>query len=75
MRASDKKTFLNIPTSVLKNGNVKSMEISGDYSLSFATPSNLAFEYEYNRSNRLKEAKTSEKNFDIETTYDKDGIF
>jgi len=56
-----------------KNGNVKSVQLSGDYSLNFAVPSDLTFVYEYDRSNRLTEAKTSEKNFNVVNTYDKDG--
>ena len=56
-----------------KNGNVKSMEISGDYSQNFAAPSGLAFEYEYDRSNRLTKATNGENIFEVTNTYDKDG--
>jgi len=56
-----------------KNGNVKSMEISGDYSQNFAAPSGLTFEYEYDRSNRLTKATNGENIFEVINTYDKDG--
>ena len=56
-----------------KNGNVKSMEISGDYSQNFAASSGLAFEYEYDRSNRLTKATNGENIFEVINTYDKDG--
>jgi len=56
-----------------KNGNVKSMEISGDYSQNYAAPSGLEFEYEYDRSNRLTKATNGENIFEVINTYDKDG--
>ena len=69
----NKSKFFEYSNQYFTNGNVKFLEISGDYSLNFATPSNLAFEYKYDRSNRLTETSTSDKNFELFNTYDKDG--
>ena len=46
-----------------KNRNVKSVQLSGDYSINFAVLSDLTFVNEYNRSNRLTEAKTKTETF------------
>ena len=56
-----------------KNGNVKSQYLGGDYNNNFSNTSDLTFTYVYDKSNRLTEAKTSGKIYELLNTYDKDG--
>jgi YD repeat-containing protein len=67
------QTIFDYTNNYFLNGNVKSAELSGDYNKNFANSSTLSFNYAYDRSNRLTETNTSDKNFELFNTYDKDG--
>ena len=70
---TNSQTIFDYTNSYFLNGNVKSSELSGDYHKNFASSSSLTFDYAYDRSNRLTETSTSDKNFELFNTYDKDG--
>jgi len=67
------QTIFDYTNSYFLNGNVKTLELSGDYNKNFASSSSLTFDYAYDRSNRLTETNTSEKNFELFNSYDRDG--
>ena len=58
------------------NGNVQSLDYSGSYNNTFFPYNNLVFEFGYDKSNRLLSANCnsySNKGFDLDNTYDRDG--